>query len=225
MENNFAPALSPAVLAFKSLSMDGADDTAVFTTAPNTSNFNLAFWAKLSAITNGDRLIDWQDGGPANGITVILESIGGGQFRSKWVVSNGTETVSIIMVSPIVLDVWVHYALTFATNNAKAYIDGVQVGATDTSCSMVGSSNPFAIGSRSGGTSSNPTLKLALPVFQNAAPWSAPQVNALYAQKTDPISIPAGASYYLLNNNGNDESGNGNILTISGATYTTDIPS
>lgn len=217
----------PSVLDLNSIILDGTDDTAVLTTAPSVTNFNLAFWVKVLATPNNfDKIFDWQTSGPNDGTTLQLEDVGGGVFKIRWVINNSTVDVVSMDVVPsgvFAVDTWYHIALTYEVNSAKAYVNGSLIN-TDTSCTMTTATANPAFGSRSGGTSNNPNIQIAAPVMRNAAPWTLAQIQELYNNPTNPDSIPDGASYWIFDNDGDDKGLNNNDITLSGVTHSEDLP-
>lgn len=201
----------------KSLILDGSTNGVTVTGFKlSTTAFSVAFWAKVRKFTANDRVFDQQDAGPANGATII-ESANGLSF----VIRNVGTNVCNINSTHMNTETWYHVAATYEVNSAKFYINGVQVGATDTSVTMTDSTAVLLIGKRVGGSNFfNGYLKDFL-VYNRVL--SMTEIADLMYRRIIPTSPQV---YYEFNDSLSDSSGNGNTGSAVGSlTYSTQAPS
>lgn len=201
----------------KSLSLDGATNGVTVTGFKlSTTAFSVAFWAKVRKFTANDRVFDQQDAGPANGATII-ESANGLSF----VIRNVGTNVCNINSTHMNTETWYHVAATYEVNSAKFYINGVQVGATDTSVTMTDSTAVLLIGKRVGGSNFfNGYLKDFL-VYNRVLTTT--EIADLMYRRIIPTSPQV---YYEFNDSLSDSSGNGNTgSSVGSLTYSTQAPS
>lgn len=201
----------------KSLSFDGATNGVTVTGFKlSTTAFSVAFWAKVRKFTTNDRVFDQQDAGPANGATII-ESTNGLSF----VIRNVGTNVCNINSTHMNTETWYHVVATYEVDSAKFYINGVQVGATDTSVTMTDSTAVLLIGKRNGGSNFfNGYLKDFL-VYNRVLSLS--EITDLMYRRIIPSSPQV---YYEFNDSLADSSGSGNTGSAVGSlTYSTQAPS
>lgn len=201
----------------KSLSFDGSTNGVTVTGFKlSTTAFSVAFWAKIRKFTANDRVFDQQDAGPANGATII-ESANGLSF----VIRNVGTNVCNINSTHLNTETWYHVTATYEVDSAKFYINGVQVGVTDTSVTMTDSTAVLLIGKRVGGSNFfNGYLKDFLAYNRVL---STTEIADLMYRRIIPTSPQV---YYEFNDSLSDSSGNGNTGSAVGSlTYSTQAPS
>lgn len=199
------------------LAFDGVDDFMTLPITPAVTGFNLAFWFVKRNHTSNARIIDWQEGGPAKGFS-LLE--GSGLPDVQVTTHNGAETARLTSLRPIAN--LYHLAITHNGTEMRTYINGVLSG-TGGSPTGVDSTAPFTVptatltvGKRATGATNYWNGKMGELVFHSTAtPWTQAQITDLYYNGV----IPSGASYWLFDGNVLDGSGNGNHGTLTGGTY------
>ncbi len=120
--------------AGKSLSFDGTDDGIAFMGfVPPSTTLSVGFlYARTAAEDANDRILDWQDAGPANGFAFIHPAATTVQF----VVRNDVTSVAAITSAALTQDQFYFLVATYEVNSVKFFMDGVQQGVTDTSATM-----------------------------------------------------------------------------------------
>ena len=115
---------------------------------------------------------------------------------------------------------WYLLVFTYVPNSAKIYINNV-LNINDTSVAMTAPSNKLLTLSRfSVAPSGYLAMDMARLTMQNTTtPWTTTQINNLYYYNT----IPSGAYQWSMNNTANDQNGT-NALTLTGTSYSTDVP-
>jgi type IV secretory pathway VirB2 component (pilin) len=89
--------------------------------------FTVAIWVRFASITNGDRIFVLYSSGTNN--LIIQVTSGGVQFQYT-----GDGTTISRTTSALSTGIWYHLALTvsLSSNQAKAYLNGSQIGTTST---------------------------------------------------------------------------------------------
>lgn len=203
----------------KSIIFDGVDDFVTVPLIPSVTAFSFAFWIKPAVLANNARVIDCQASGPADGFTVVC-STSGGVNNLQFVIRNSSTAVASINSGALPIAKWSFLAGTYAVNSVKWYLNGAQVGATDTSATMTVSAAAFTIGRRAGTSSNYISALMDEFMFWNGTVLTATEINDLYYK----YLIPGTPTAYLKFDDGvTDSSGNGNNGTASGTpAYSTD---
>ena len=187
---------------------------------PSTTTFTFSCWFYKNDSANYHLIGDFNS-------TATLSS---GRFRVQLTstddisvgVGNGTNMDFSVFTPTVSLNqIWRHIAVTVDGTSVKAYIDGSQVGTTDTvQYSLASGVNDFAIGAyntSSGKQNFNGTID-QVRIFKKAI--SSNEVDTLYEETacvhtatTDTVGFPSSASsnmfaYYKLDGSGEDESSN-----------------
>jgi hypothetical protein len=115
--------------------------------APATA-FGFSFLFKLSSFTANDRIIDYQDGGPSGGFSIVLSGTDSVVFSIR----NGATQVASITKTGLALNTWYHCVVSYAVNNVNMWIDNVLAG-TDTSATMSAPTQTVTVGRRSASAS------------------------------------------------------------------------
>ena len=204
----------------KSLVFDGATNGVSLTGFKvSTTSFTIAFWVRVRKFTNNDRILDQQDSGPANGVSILLSNTNSPAINV--VIRNNTTAVATLSgtLSRIIIDKWYHVIATYTENNANLYINNEFVN-SDTSCTMSDSTASLLLGKRVGGSNYfNGYMKDFL--VYNRVITEAERTNLYYRRK-----IPASPQVYLtLNDVITDSSGNNNNGSAVGTlAYSTSAP-
>lgn len=207
------------------LSFDGSTTYFTLPITPSVTAFSVAFWVKIRAFTSNMRLVDWQIGGPADGFTIVASSTIANCL--EYVIRNGAAAVAQVVAPVASLNTWYHVVLTYEVNSSKFYINGIQVGATDTSCTMAAAAaTTLTVGRRAPSPANFFNGVMSQFLFYNNKVLTQQEINNLYYSGI----IPSSSTSLLPLDNGAgsiayDTSGNGNNGTITGATYTSDAPS
>lgn len=199
----------------KSLVFDGATNGVTLTGFKvSTTAFTIALWVKVRKFTANDRILDQQDGGPANAVT-LLESASGITF----VLRNSTTNVSNIASGSMLVDKWYHLIATYIENDSNFYVNNVLVG-SDTSCTMTDSTAVMLLGKRVGGSNFFNGYMKDFLIYNRVI--SSTERSGLYYKRT----IPTSPQVYLeLNDNLTDSSGNGtNGDAVGTLSYSTTSP-
>lgn len=202
----------------KSLVCNGTSTQATCPIVPSTDGFSFGIWLFYSfpANTTARSILNCLTASNTDGFSLKLAVA---TRLVNFVLFNSTTATATIgvVINP---GEWIHFVGTFKPNEAKLYKNRVQVGSTDTSCSM-SAPGTFQISKELAFGNTNWPGKLSEFVFQNTAtPWTQTQIDDLYYYGKK----PSGASWYNFNDNANDQSGLGNNLTLSNGSYSTDVP-
>lgn len=115
------------------------------------SPFSIGLLVKRNGTQDtNDRLLDYSDSGPENGMNISFPAAGSGT-APYFSIYNSTTQTATVSFGTIASDTWYLLVATFETNSAKVYLNGVFV-AEDTSCAMSAPSAPFTLGKRATGT-------------------------------------------------------------------------
>lgn len=186
---------------------------------PSVSAFSVAFWAKKNSNGVVGRYIDYQDAGPTNGFTVVNASGAPTQVQFNVSGVNGSQAQS----GDIPIGVWFHVAATFSTASAftRLYINGILVSSgANLGTPMTASSQVVKIGNRATSTSAPLEGKMD-DIYLFNRELNAVEIANLYYDGIDPLGASA---RYDCNDNMQDLTANTNNGTVSGATYTADVP-
>lgn len=216
MATRFTPRAFTKAIAFNGSSQYVTLDNFV----PATASFSLAFWLKPNAIAANNRLVDWQDSGPANGFTITTAVVAGSPNNIQFAVKNVSTTVAAINSGTVLTGRWSFVTATYEVNSVKFYINGAQVGSTDTSATMTAASATLTIGRRAGSSANYTACMMDEFMFWNSKVLTAAEIAALYYS----YAVPSGLSVYLkFDDDVTDSSGNGNNGTAQGTpTYSAD---
>lgn len=134
--------------AGKAYSFDGNDDDIAFTGLnPSAGSFSLGMLFKRNGNQDaGDRLFDQMDSGPTNGFNLGFTDATSFNFSIR----NVTTDVVAINSGALTDLTWYFIVATYQQNSAKLFINGWQVGVTDTTCTMTAASATPKIGRRAG---------------------------------------------------------------------------
>jgi len=208
------------------LVFDGVDDLVTVTHHANqllTTGFTLSAWInpRTTGDSNAGRIFDKTTAAGADGYYFKYSTLG----RVGLAIHAGTE-ISCASGS-VPLGQWTHALVTVASGaTVTFYINGVASGtpATTSALSNITTTDNLIIGDRTDTTRSF-NGSIDEPRIWNVALTQA-QITALYQQGTVPTTGLV-AEYKFNEGSGttaNDTSGNANHGTITGATYTADVP-
>lgn len=202
----------------KSISLNGSTDRFTLPFTPSVTAFGFGFWLRPTTLTSAARLIDYSDGGPSGGFTIQVNSAQP-QSRLEYVIYNaGTQQANLL--GQIKLGQWVHIGATYSSNNAKFYINGVNV-ATDTSCTMTAPTQTLSICRRSNGSSNFFGAEIDDFMFVNGRQISDTEMSDHYLMGVVPTDTTCRLNF---NDNVTDQTGNGNNATLTGTSYSTNVP-
>jgi hypothetical protein len=204
----------------KALAFDGSATYLTSPVTPSNSGFNVAFWFRLHKATSQQRMVAYTASGPNGGF--FIEKSSSGKILKFDIYNGGSQAVDI-STTDLLLNTWYHCVCTFKTNEAKLYINAVQQGSTDTSCSMsTPASQTVTIGRSSSAASAFFQGLMDEFVFENTdTPWTQTQIKDLYYNG----KLPNGTAsvIYNMNDDVTDSSGNSNNGTLTSGTYSTQV--
>jgi hypothetical protein len=159
----------------KALAFDGSATYLTSPVTPSNSGFNVAFWFRLHKATSQQRMVAYTASGPNGGF--FIEKSSSGKILKFDIYNGGSQAVDI-STTDLLLNTWYHCVCTFKTNEAKLYINAVQQGSTDTSCSMsTPASQTVTIGRSSSAASAFFQGLMDEFVFENTdTPWTQTQI-------------------------------------------------
>lgn len=111
----------------------------------NPTGFTVLAWVKIRKSTNNDRIFDQQDAGPSNGFALVTPV--GAADRSTYFSVYGASSEEANLKMAMNLWEWTHIAISFETNSAKLYKNGILKG-TDTAVTLGGSTTNLTVGKR-----------------------------------------------------------------------------
>lgn len=198
------------------LQFDGVND--MVTTAydlPSGQSYTFSGWANRRTNTGNNALCGTDNG--ANGLIIYLTT-GTFDFRP-----NAGQAATTFAFNPQ-LNKWFHWAITYDRVTVKLYVNGVPVGSNAYTIDFLNNQN-FVIGKFGGGGAFFwPGLLDEQRIYLRAL--SAQEISDLYLHNIVPRDGLVGE--WLFNEASGstalDTSGNENDGTITGATYTTDVP-
>lgn len=137
----------------KFLRFNGSSTAVSFASfVPSTTEFSIAFWVRpRSGGAANDRILDWADSGPVNGLSFVQSASSPQGVNANFTTYGAAGAVSAI-TAKMRLGEWNHLVGTYAVNSVKLFLNGVQVGTTDTSATMTTAAGAFGIGKRTGGS-------------------------------------------------------------------------
>lgn len=201
----------------KSLAFDGATNGVTLTGFKvSTTAFSILFTAKIRNFISNDRIIDQQDSGPANGLTITKSAT---TQQLTFSLRNSVTNVSNIASKSLNKGQWYRFIAIYEPNSAKFYVDGLLQG-SDTSCVMTDSTAVLTIGKRVGGSNfANMLMKDFVVLDRVVTPTE-------ISDYTFNRKIPTSPQVLLdMNENINDTSGNGiNGAAVGTLAYSTDVP-
>lgn len=203
----------------KALSFNGTSDKVSIPIVPSTTGFNLSMWMmKKGSFAAQEFILDCTDAATKNGFRFVHDAGSSGFYC---LVSNASSIAYSGPNKKTNVGIWDNYTITYNGSNLKLYINTV-LQATGTG-SMTTPARQFYMCVDAGGSTIFSNVVIKDFIFQNTTtPWTQAQINALYYQR----QIPTGANvWYKFDNNVNDSTGNGNTGTLTGGTYTTNVPS
>lgn len=204
----------------KALAFNGSATYLTIPVVPSLTGFNIAFWFSLHKASSQQRMVAYTASGPNGGF--FIEKASSGKILKFNIYNGGSQAVDISS-NDLLLNTWYHCVCTFKTNEAKLYINGIQQGSTDTSCSMTTpSAQTLTIGRSSSASSAFFKGLIDELVFENTnTPWTSAQINDLYYNGVLPNGN--GTAIYNMNDAVTDSSGNGNDGTLTSGTYSTQV--
>jgi len=203
-----------------SLALNGTADYLTLPITPSTTAFSIGFYIRRDSFTTGARIVDWQDGGPANGFRIELQGTSNNSVYQVQISTTGT------LVPPATpTGKWDHLVLVYQVNDARLYLNGVLV-ASDNTVTMTAATQTLTICRRSNASGNFYKGGISQLVVYNGTALTTADVVNLYSNGV----IPSGATgiYKLQEGAGTtalDSSGNANNGTITGATFSADTPS
>jgi hypothetical protein len=202
----------------KSGSFDGTNSYCTVPITPSTAGFSFGMWLKLDKnIANNARILDWQESGPINGFTYLVNVTGSRISIQPRLYNAGSLDGQPTAYEPNTND-WVHTVVTYEPNNLKFYINGT-LWSQDTSITMNASATTLTLGMRTlGGTRYKGLIDGF--VFLNGRAMTATEVTTLYASGVHPSDT---SCHIRFNDNVNDETSNANNLTANNLTYSTEV--
>lgn len=203
----------------KSLSFNSTSSYATVPIVPSTSGFNFSVWLRIKSLANAMRIFDFQDGGPAKGFTLVYETAVPNKISLK--INDGSDKTA---TSPIFqVGRWFNLVGTYkAASNSdfQLYLNTVVGTRSGTLGTMLAPAQTLTLARRATGSSNFSGVDIKNFTFQNTTtPWTQQQITDLYWRNM----IPSGATQWSMNNVATDQDG-GNALTLTGTSYSTDVP-
>lgn len=179
--------------------------------------FSISLWINTTKYAVSDRIVDWSDSGPSSGFNLLY----GTNEQLAFTIYNGAVAEAVVVTTaPIRKGTWNHIVVTFTTNSAKIYKNGVLQN-TDTGCTMAIPTQTVTIGKRSAGASNFFGGNLAEFILHERV-LTQSEINELYYAGTVPSTPEFVISF---NDTLSDSSENQNALTLVGSlSYTTNTP-
>lgn len=132
----------------KSAIFNGTDSGVLLSGYTLPSAFTINIRMMVRNFVNNARVLDNQESGPANGITILTLNTNQIRFR----VYNATTPVSSIDSGTLKTNTWYDVCAVYTQDDVRFYIDGVEAG-NDTSATMTEATADLYIGKRKGGSS------------------------------------------------------------------------
>jgi hypothetical protein len=185
------------------------------------TDFTIALWVKIDTLSTWSRIFDFGTGTTVN--MFLTPRSGSGAVRFAITTSGNGSEQQINGAAALATGTWQHVAVTLSGATGTLYVNGVAVGANTNmtlSPSSLGSTTQNYLGKSQ---YADPALMGSIDDFRIiAGALSAADVADLYNAYSGSPSVPAPVSYWKLDGDGTDSSGNGNTLTLYGspAAYT-----
>lgn len=201
----------------KSLYFNGSNSYATCPIIPNTTGFSLAFWLKAGNIR--DAIVNWQTANGEDGFKIYLTAA-----NNNLGVRTYQDAATVVALDTAVgsfpAGMWKHVVLCVYPNNTKLYVDSVLIG-TDVVNQITTCTNTMTLMMRSFAATNRSSGHLAEFVFQNTTTiWTQDQIDDLFYRGIK----PTGASWYSFNDTPNDQSANGQDITVSNTAYASVVP-
>lgn len=205
----------------RGLAFNGTSTYALTSIVPAQSGISLAFWYSRQRYHTGEEYILGNvkaSEGYFNGIRLFHD------INSDDLVFNTNDAAShrFNVISSFPVGIWTHIAITMipGTNTALFYINGEPTG-TPVSGDIGTPTNALTLGARAGDNILKGQFFMSDLVIQNTStPWTQQQIKDLISKNAK----PAGATWFDFAHNVNDQSGNGNNLTLTSGSYSVDVP-
>lgn len=202
----------------KSLSFNGSTAGATSPITVPTTAFSVSFWMNARTWEASDSLVDWADSGPVNGFT--FTQITSPTNNVSFVTYDAVGQQSAISSGFMALNRWYHVTATYAVNSVKLYIDGTQVGATDTSATMTNATQTLTLGKRSAAASNYFNGLLDEVCVWNRV-LTQDEVTAL--ARNHIVSSSGLLCYYKFDDVATDSSVNAQTATLTATSYSTNV--
>jgi len=206
----------------KSMEFTGASTSKLSTTlTASTTGFCFAVRFKLLAYPSGQAkfLVNYQGTTSVGGFSLQMAN---GATILNLVMNNGATGVASISSTTIPLNQWHTVVVTYVPNSLKLFLDGIQQGVTDTSCTMTAPdpAQGVCISGKSNGSGNTFNARIDDFIFENTAtPWSQSYINSIKTANYFPTSPSLVVNF---NDNVTDQSGNGILCTPVLGTYVSD---
>lgn len=202
----------------KSLVFDGVDDYATLPILPDTTGFSFAFWLKTYPTSGFGRVLDYYDGS-SNGIRLLMNTaITRGLTYDVRTAGTGGVGSRNGMLS---FGQWQHVAVTNIGGKSAIYIDGVLSGYNASSTLTVPTGQTFTLGKLSNAMTTYGKFRIADFIYKPGAIMTGKEIMDHMIEG----KVPAGVTcHHQFRDSAVDLTGNGNNLTIVGASYNADVP-
>lgn len=197
----------------KSLVFDGSTTGVTIPIVPSTSGFSLMFWYTPRTHVSNNRILDYQEGGPAKGFTIIQSTTNGKyslQFRCN---NNGGQTADIFLAN-YEKNKKVHIAIVHNGTSVTSYLNGSQVG-TDSTAAFTNSTATLTLGKRATGATNYFNGSIADFVFVNGETITQTEIQNHYYSGVVPTSATL---QYIFEGDASDKVGT-NDGTVTGGVY------
>lgn len=201
-----------------SLHFDGIDDSLAIPYPIGTSPFSLFMWLKVTQDNAlNDRIVDNQQAGPTHGFGVLTQSQ---TNRLSFNIYNAGTAQSGMLTPNLQFGRWYHIGLGYEQDNGRLWVNGV-LESQDGTCTMSASTTILTLGKRAGTATTNYSqMSIAdLQIYDRRVPTA--DVPTIYSGKG---TVEGLAARYTFQGTALDTVGTYHG-TVSGCTYTTDIPS
>ncbi len=196
----------------QSLSSGGTGTTSASLVSTQTNNITIEEWVKLTSIPSGTQFLFYNGNTGGSGYGIAINNLGQLLIFAGGVVSTNTN----LTLTP---GIWQHVALVRNAGFWYFYLNGVQQYSTSSSVPYTPTVGTYVGNNNSSGEIFNG--KISQVAFWNTVRTTA-QIQA--DMQACSFSGSGLAAYWSLNGTANDLSGNGNNLTLSSTTYSTDAP-
>ena len=184
-----------------------------------TSAFSVAFWWRPTGVAANDRVVDQQDAGPTNGFSLLHATANSPQISFS--LRNGATSVANIVSTDMKMGRFNFVVATYTVDSAKLFVNAVQQGSTDSSCTMIAPSATLTFGRRSGASNYAKGFLDGMMIFNKVL--SQDEIDSLYSG-SDPTALSGLELFYKFDELSGttivDSSGNGRNGTRAGAAGT-----